>query len=757
MNRSTTFNGKTISNPGVYSGIDSNMTYSKQVDGSKIIALIGESTGGEPNKVHFFSNPSDAKKVLKSGELLKACQKAWNPVSKTKDGVALGGADIIACIRSNKATRAQKVMYPITEQSALVEDVIKTVSDETTGNITVSGTYLGNKIATYVVEITSGGTVGNAQPIDPDDPSLIHVMSKEERDEAYNDVYNEVYGTSRTSDEEPEQTTPETNEPVTPTEIDTDVRFNVYLANDTKTNLITDGEAGNVIIPGTGLTISFHDGNYLAGDTFMIPVYPAVDTERPTYAFVSKDYGRDNNKIQVKVEDASLEGAKRITVYDVKSDTTEVYDNMGFAFTLAYTGKQNYATVSIITDGDGKAIRLQTKIGPDKEHAIVDLDIELDKSVFKTIRSLVRNLQAYEDYSVVYSNYCNTFCSVNDLDRVSDADIKTNKFTVTQMLSDISRRLSNDSSFIELEIYDKEIAEVANTPYFSLSGGSEGKVPASWVEYFDMLGRYDIKYIVPLTSDDYILTECSEHVTEMSETFGMERRAVVGTDYGKTVAEAMEIAQNIDNDRVQFVYPGIYDANDEGEIELYPSYILAAQFAGRLSALPDGETATHDVFKMYGIEKELDPVNEIPKLLRAGVVTFEFKISTDVYNESYVQCVQDITTSRDTDILRTERAVGVIADGINQEIREGIKGLSVGRKTVIGTLSSIKNVVERILDNKKEKEQVIIDYKDVSVTSNGDVINVEYSCAPSQPNNFTFINGHFYAQDLAITDTENQQ
>ena len=140
-NRSATFNGKTIINPGVYSGIDSNMTYSKQSSGSKVIALIGECTGGEPNTVHFFSSPTEAKKVLKSGELLKACTKAWNPVSKTKEGLSLGGADIIACIRANKATKSKKCVYNSTTSEAVIGDVLETISEETTGTIIVTGDY----------------------------------------------------------------------------------------------------------------------------------------------------------------------------------------------------------------------------------------------------------------------------------------------------------------------------------------------------------------------------------------------------------------------------------------------------------------------------------------------------------------------------------------------------------------------------------------------------------------------------------------
>lgn len=694
-NRSATFNGKTFTNPGVYSAIDSAMTYSKQSSNSKIIALIGESTGGEPDVVHFFNNPAEAKKVLKSGELLKACNKAWNPVSRTKEGLALGGADIIACIRANKATQAQKSMYPQSAKEAVVEAVIENVSEDTTGTVTVTGNYTGEKVATYVVEIVSGGTING----------------------------------------EDENT----------------VKFVYKLASDNK-DLIASTSAGDTLIPDTGLTISFTDGVYLAGDSFLIPVYPAVATDEATFAFVSKDYGKDNNKIQVKIEDSKLDGAKKVTVYDVKSNTIEVFDHIGFAFKISYTGEEKYASLSIVTDGKGNAIRLQTRIGEDKASSIIDLDIELDKSAFKTMTALVKHLQGYENYSVTYNSYCNAFCSVNDLDRVSDVDIKTTSHNVTQLLSDMKSRLDKDSSLVTIKVFNKELAEIVNTPYFSLAGGSEGKSPASWVNYFDMLSKYDITYIVPLTCDDYIMAECLEHVKEMSETFGLERRVIFGTDYGVTVDDACAIAQKLSHERAQLVYPAMYDVNDLGEIELFPAYILAAQFAGRVASLPDGETATHDVFRMTKIEKELEP-SEIARLLKAGVVTFEFKVSSTVFNESYIQCVQDITTSREDDVLKVERAVGVTADNINKEIRAELDNLTVGRKTVVGTLTTVKNVVERILDKKRDREQVIVAYKDVSVTANGGVINIEYACAPAQPNNFTFVKGHFYSEDLMATDT----
>lgn len=107
MGQSVYFNGETLTIPGAYSAIDvSNMGTKGDNAGAKIMAIIGECDGGEPASVQFFSDPVAARKVLKSGELLKACEKAWNPVSASKEGVKLGGANIIACIRANKATKS---------------------------------------------------------------------------------------------------------------------------------------------------------------------------------------------------------------------------------------------------------------------------------------------------------------------------------------------------------------------------------------------------------------------------------------------------------------------------------------------------------------------------------------------------------------------------------------------------------------------------------------------------------------------------
>lgn len=106
MSKSVYFNGENITIPGAYSNIDTTAMTGKSGSQAKIIAIIGESDGGEPSAVQFFTSPSAARRVLKGGELLKAMEKAWNPVSGSKEGVSLNGASTIACIRTNAGTKS---------------------------------------------------------------------------------------------------------------------------------------------------------------------------------------------------------------------------------------------------------------------------------------------------------------------------------------------------------------------------------------------------------------------------------------------------------------------------------------------------------------------------------------------------------------------------------------------------------------------------------------------------------------------------
>lgn len=584
MAQSVYFNGETLTVPGVYSTTDvSAMSTKGDADGAKVIALIGECAGGEPGAVQFFSNPTSARKVLKSGELLKACEKAWNPVSKTKDGVKLGGANTIACIRSNQATKSK-------------------------------------------------------------------------------------------------------------------------------------------------LTVT--------------------KSEKPQLVFQSKDWGK-NTAFQVKLQDGTLSGTKKVTVFDQVNAVYENFDNVGNIVSIKYTGEENYAEMTISAD-DNQELYLTTKVGGNKESAQEDLKIKLDAIKFRTMKAFITELQSYENYEVNAVNAYNTRLIVTDIDLVSEVDIKS-VTRITAVYADLKSKLESGSQFIELESYDKTAGAIENFDYTTLEGGTDGTSPASWVKFFDALSNFDIFYIVPLTQDASIHAELASHINEMSGNLGKERRGIIGGGTAETISETTNRAKTLASDRIQVVHGGFYDYNSSNQLELYPPYILAAQHAGRAAFLEDGESATHDVYKMSAPEYKLER-DEITKLLQGGCLAFEFVLGKNGVGQSYVRLVQDLTTDvLSSDTVHTERATGALADSINKEIRENLDDLLTGKRTSTSDLTSAKNRVISVLATRKRKGH-IIDYKDVYVVKNGTVTEVDYSVAPAEPNNFTLITAHYYSESISATE-----
>ena len=590
MANSVYFNGSVLTIPGAYSAVDtSGMSTKSDGTGAKTLAIIGECTGGEPGVVQFFTEPIMARNVLKSGYLLKACEKAWNPVTSSKEGVDLGGANLIAVIRSNKATKAG------------------------------------------------------------------------------------------------------------------------------------------------------------------INIFKNASAEKPQISFQSKDWGRNNNH-QIKIQDGSAVGTKQITVYDQINDVYETYDNLGRLFSIGYVGTQPYAELNIYSDNNG-IMWFQTKIGADERSATEDIKIKLDPAVYKNFRSLILDLQAYENYEIVFGRFNNNL-SVVDIDLFDKKSIKATAdqttFNITDVYADITYTLNNTSRLVEVVYFDRSQGELVNTGgYAFLTGGEEGKSPTSWVEYFDALSNFDIDYIVPLTGDISIHAELSDHVTNLSGTMGKERRGVVGGNINELVSDTLQRAHDLNSSRIQVVHGGFYDVNDNNELELYPPYILAAQHAGRAAFLPDGESATHDTYRMSAPEYQLEST-EITRLIQGGCLAFEYVLSGNTATSGYVRLVWDLTTDLyNDDSVHTERGTGQLADSLNKEIRRELDKLFTGKRMSSTDISTAKNRIISILKTRYDNNY-IVGYKDIYVTKSGGTTYVDYSIAPAEPNNFTLITGHFYSETLSV-------
>lgn len=94
------FNGRLWISPATMSVVDDSAMANKNLTVGNIVAFIGRSVGGEPNKALRFGGPQEARAVLRDGELLKAVEKAFDPSAQTN------GPSTVIAIRVNPAEQA---------------------------------------------------------------------------------------------------------------------------------------------------------------------------------------------------------------------------------------------------------------------------------------------------------------------------------------------------------------------------------------------------------------------------------------------------------------------------------------------------------------------------------------------------------------------------------------------------------------------------------------------------------------------------
>jgi hypothetical protein len=142
------FNGRLLISPTTASQIDDSGMANRNLTVGNNVAYIGSSGGGQPNTELRFGSPSEARAVLKSGPLLEAIERAFDPSPNT------GAPAVVIGIRVNPATQSSLML----EGDSGADDVIELKSEDYglhTANIKVkveSGTNAGKKLTTQVGE-----------------------------------------------------------------------------------------------------------------------------------------------------------------------------------------------------------------------------------------------------------------------------------------------------------------------------------------------------------------------------------------------------------------------------------------------------------------------------------------------------------------------------------------------------------------------------------------------------------------------------
>lgn len=138
------FNGRLWTTPAVMSLVDDSAMANRNLAVDNILALIGTSTGGEPNTALRFGSPQEALATLRSGVLCDAVVKAFDPSADTN-----APATVVA-VRVNPAAQAGLTLQA---SAANVITLASTDYGLWTNQIKVrveSGTTKGKRLSTQV-------------------------------------------------------------------------------------------------------------------------------------------------------------------------------------------------------------------------------------------------------------------------------------------------------------------------------------------------------------------------------------------------------------------------------------------------------------------------------------------------------------------------------------------------------------------------------------------------------------------------------
>jgi hypothetical protein len=462
--------------------------------------------------------------------------------------------------------------------------------------------------------------------------------------------------------------------------------------------------------------------------------------------WTAKEFGTIGNEIQVKMEDGTIAGTKKVSIYRFSTSDVETWDNIGAILEVNYTGTKAYAEIAI------NAGVVTTKTGADSATATVDLTVDGKLPQYSTIDALVSYINSMSGYAARIINIADAKMPVTALDTVTAVTIKNAPKTLLSAKTGIETRVNVSSQLVNVSM----TGTPANFPWTYLAGGQKGTTPPSWSAHFLTLRKEFFDLLCVLSADSAIHAEAAAHVQVM-ETRRQKQYLFFGgagddpqNPEDKTKAKQRASAMNYR--RAVLCYPAIYHPIVASGTKLLPAYMTAAMVCGRVAGVPTSEPITFDFFNISGLGVDLvagDP--DIDELIASGVCVME-----RVQNGG-IRLAQGVTTYLGP--VRTpnvEISTGRTADEVSDRVTNRLEDTFVGSSSAIATNSSVTTEATNVLD-ECTREKLILGYRNIRVRFEGTAVYVDYEAAITEPINFILVTSHFVPSSTFNNLVEGQQ
>ncbi len=444
----------------------------------------------------------------------------------------------------------------------------------------------------------------------------------------------------------------------------------------------------------------------------------------------STDYGTDANRVRVRIEAATVSGLRPTVIFD---RLTFSRDNVGRrAFMVRYTGPAASATMTV------NATQVVLSAPSGTPVATIDL------ASYRTIGALVDRIAGTPGFTASVLDSNGSRSSLGALDFYTTVDVRTADFTARADLQALVEWFNSSAE----GLIDATRAPGAGRPpapvaFTYLAGGSNGTITNNtWAQALEALQAADVQWVVPLSPLPAVHAMADAHAQFMSTVGRKERRAMTGGDVGETMATAIANAGLLNSDRTSYCYPGYYEFDAAGDLQVYPGYMMAALIGAGAAGVSPGTPLTNKSVTVRGLETAVRNPTDTDALINAGVLCVEDAGSA-------FRIVKSISTwVQNGNFNRVEISTGAATDLLVRELRTALDVLR-GQRGSPKTLARAKQITEskcRELAVAEPNGPGIIvgdeanpPFKNIVVSLAGDVLSVTLQASPVIPVNYVTI------------------
>lgn len=284
------------------------------------------------------------------------------------------------------------------------------------------------------------------------------------------------------------------------------------------------------------------------------------------------------------------------------------------------------------------------------------------------------------------------------------------------------------SAFVEGEKVSNAVI-TASANAVRLTGGSKDAVVSN-AEYqaaFDAIKRLDINIVAVFNSDVDVIKIAKQHAIDAAEDAGYERNIWAGTTSAQTIQQAFTGWSKELNDRNVAITPQSIVVDGETLDPRFTACLLAG-IQGATS-ISEPMTRKRPTAAVTNTSENFNREEEASLAIRRGLVIFADPSSTGLRVERSVT-----TWLKDDNPVYSEVSAN---ESVNQSIRLLREDLQaqIGTKVTLGRRAAVEKVAEKSLAEQK-RNGIIKDFRDLTVSIEGDVANVIYSLAAVEPLNF---------------------